>query len=227
MYRGCKNNKKKEAATASLQQRVDKLIEDSIRKEEELAENALTLEYADGQLSLSQIRVGVLEDSQVVLNDQITALRKRHVPITPNPDTNITTVPNQYINDCEGCFVALGKSQDLGLRYKAEADNRESLNLSKMNALNNRVKILELYNDQLSGDYRSVLDSLRKEKPSIRRTLYFSLGTMAIGQNLPNAVGAGFLYQDKKKRIFGVKYYIGKESIYQAEVAIPLSLRFK
>jgi hypothetical protein len=137
-------------------------------------------------------------------------------------------VPNEYIEDCSGCFSALDKAQQLGLRYKLELDNKDNLTKSKVKVLDNRINILENQNAQLNKSYRSLLDSTNKKAYTLRRTLFATIGAMSINQIMPNAIGGGFLYEDKKRRIFGVKYYISEYgSIYQGEISLPLSLKFK
>jgi hypothetical protein len=72
------------------------------------------------------------------------------------------------------------------------------------------------------------LDSSQKQQSKLeqRRTLFFKMGALAINQSLPNGIGIGAMYQDKRKRIFSVGYYITEyKTVYQAEVAFPLSLR--
>jgi hypothetical protein len=226
LYRGCRQFNKDETSAVDINGRIERLLKDSTEKSKQLKENKLQNELLDGQIELANNKNELYLDSFRLLNDYISSLKKRYKPIVPSIDTNVTTVPNEYIENCSGCFVALDKAQQLGLRYKSDLDNKDRLNLSKINTLNSRIGILEKQNIQLKTDYVSLLDSTKALTPTLKRTLFATIGAMAINQSFPNAIGGGLLYEDKKRRIFGAKYYISKYgSIYQGEVSFPLSLK--
>jgi hypothetical protein len=228
LVKGCNNNKKKESQIIDLQGRIDRYMQDSIESAENLSLNRDTLEGISTQLIFANANYEKVVYENTELGKRNMALLAKHKVVTPSLDTSITTVPNEYINDCESCFTSLNQSQELSVRFRAEADNKEQLLLSKINVQNNRVNYLEKINAQCNKNYKSLLDSSTNKKQELRRTLFFSLGAMAIKQNLPNAIGAGLLYEDKRRRIFGASYYIGAYgSVYQAQVAFPLSLRTK
>lgn len=228
LIKGCEQYNKTQDQLVDYKGRVEKLAQDSIEYSKQAIEYKNQNELIDGQLEVANNRNSLYLDSFRLLNDHINDLKKRYREVTPNEDTTVTLVPNSYISDCADCFTSIEKAQHLGLRYKAELDNADYLNKSKVNVLSNRISLLEKQNVQLGKNYRSLLDSASKQKPELRRTLFLSMGAMSINQAFPNAIGAGFMYEDKKRRIYGAKYYISEYgSIYQADLSLPLSLKFK
>ena len=226
LYRGCRQyDGSGRVDSVDTKGRLKRLINDSIENSKQLADNSIQRELLEGQLEVSDNKNTAYLDSFGVLNAIINNLKKRHKPVTASIDTNVTTVPNDYIEDCSGCFAALGQAQQLGLRYKSELDNKDNLTRSKIKVLDNRIGILEKQNAQLGKSYRSLLDS-SKNAPVLRRTLFATIGAMSINQIMPNAIGGGFLYEDKRRRIFGLKYYVSEYgSVYQGEISFPLSLK--
>lgn len=228
LYRGCGNAKN--SKEIDLSQRIKKLEADSINDARDKEVYQQTIEFQDGQLTLSNNKVASLAIGLDSANDRITALLRRHKPVIASTDTSITTVPNAFIADCSSCFIELENGQKLVLRYKAEKDNQESIFKGQINTKDSRIKSLEIVNRGVAQSYRSLIDTVDKLKAKMefRRTLYFKLGALAINQPFPNSAGAGLIYQDKMKRMFGVGYYISPfGSIYSADIAFPLSLKRK
>lgn len=228
LYKGCQNYNRNETKEIDAKGRIEKLLKDSTRTQNELQELRNEKDVIDGQLDISNNQRIAYIDSFRLLNDHINALRKRYKAIEPPAeDTSLTLVPGAYIADCSDCFTSIEKAQELGIKLKAQLDNADYLNKSKMNVLNNTISLLEMKNTQLRKDYKSLIDSTSNKKSELRRTLFLSLGAMAINQTFPNAIGAGFLYEDKKRRVYGAKYYISSHGpIYQADFSLPLSLKF-
>lgn len=228
IYKGCMRFSKSDTQSIDVNGRIDGLVKDSIETKNKLQENKTHIEFLDGQLALFNNKNDLYLDSFRLLNDHIIALKKRYKSVRPSEDTTVTVVPNEYIVDCADCFASIDKAQQLGIRYKSQLDNSVSLNNSKVNLLNDRISLLEKQNTQLGKSYRGLLDSTAKLAPSLRRTLFVTGGLMSINQVFPNAIGGGFLYEDKKRRVFGAKYYISKYgTVYQAEFSLPLSLKIK
>jgi hypothetical protein len=228
LYRGCSNVKENAALSINYKERIRKLENDSIEEAKQRAAYYDTTEFLNVQLALSDNKLLSLTENLGKANDRIATLLKKHVPIEPNPDTNVTLVPNEYIEDCSGCFSELKNGQQLVLKYKTEKENQEKLFKSQISTKDSRINSLEIKNLQLISSYGTLLDSSQKQQSKLeqRRTLFFKMGALAINQSLPNGIGIGAMYQDKRKRIFSVGYYITEyKTVYQAEVAFPLSLR--
>lgn len=228
LVKGCNNNKAKDAQLIDYKGRITKLEQDSIDNAKNDKAYNDSMELSNGQLALSKNKELSLTENLERANMRIATLLNSHVPIQPSVDTSFVAVPNLYVDDCEGCFSELKNGQQLVLKYKAEKDNQEQIYKGQLNAKDSRIKYLELANNKIGKDYRSLLDSGSKQAPELRRTLFVSIGAMSINQPLPNAVGLGLLYEDKRRRVFGAHYYVGAYgAIYQAQIAAPLSLRRK
>lgn len=228
IYKGCVRFSKGGAQAIDTKGRMDRLVKDSAEASHELIDLKNQVQVIDGQLGVAKNKESIYMDSFRVLNDHINNLKKRYRPVAPSNDTSVTVVPNDYIVDCADCFMTIEKAQKLGVQYRADLDHVNSLNESKVDLLSGKVSILEKQNVSLNKNYRSLLDSVTNKKSELRRTLFFSLSALSINQIFPNAIGAGFLYEDKRRRIYGAKYYVSEHGpIYQADFSLPLSLKFK
>jgi predicted nuclease with TOPRIM domain len=228
LYKGCQNYNRNESKGIDVKGRIERLVKDSVDVHNEIKDLKTQLQVIDGELGASNNKNAAYLDSFRVLNDHINSLKKRYKPITPNKDTSVTVVPNEYVVDCADCFMTIEKVQQLGVQYKADLDHVNALNKSKVDLLSGKVSILEKQNVSLNKNYRSLLDSVTSKKSELKRTLFFSLSALSINQIFPNAIGAGFLYEDKRRRVYGAKYYVSEHGpIYQADFSLPLSLKFK
>lgn len=228
LYKGCKNVKSNKVTPIAIKERIKKLEEDSAKSAKEINELKSAIQVQEGQLELSDNKLLSLTENLGAANERITALLRKHIPIQPSLDTNVTTVPNQFINECAECFTELENGQKEVIKYKAEKDNQEQIFRSQLATKDKLIKAIEKSNVVLAESYKELLDSteLMQNRLEQRRILYFKMGALAINQPMPNGIGAGFMYQDKRKRIFSIGYYITEyKTVYQAEVAFPLSLR--
>lgn len=228
IYKGCDNAKNNKEI--DLSERIKKLEKDSIKNVQDKEVYQQTIEFQDGQLALSNNKIASLTVDLDSTSDRITALLRRYKPVTPSADTSVTLVPNAFILDCSDCFTQIEKGQQQVLKYKAEKDNQEYLYKTQITTKDNRIKSLELVNKGITFSYKGLIDSVDKmgKRMEFKRTLYFKLGALAINQNFPNSAGAGLIYQDKMKRMFGVGFYLSPYgNIYSADIAFPLSLKRK
>lgn len=228
LYKGCDNSKKHKATTIDLTGRINSLNDDNIRLAKEKEDLKLSVQVQEGQLEISDNKLLSLTENLEKANDRIATLLKKHVPIKPSSDSSTTLVPNEFINQCSECFSELESGQRLVTQYRAEKDNQEQIFKSQLATKDKLIKAIEKSNVVLAESYKELLDStdLMQNKLEQRRTLFFKLGALAINQPMPNGIGAGLMYQDKRKRIFSIGYYVTEyKTVYQAEVAFPLSLR--
>lgn len=188
-----------------------------------------SLEFVNDQLSLKEAQKEATEEKLDAANTRINDLLKRYTPVVPS-DTGTTMVPNDYIADCSDCFGELGREQKLVNQYRKEIDEKDAFADKITVIYNKRIDQLEHEKQQsnkLANDYKEVAQmAIKKADP--RRIVYLSLAGITINSILPNGVGGGLKYQDKKKRIFGVKV-IGSNvgTIYEGELSLPLSFRRK
>jgi hypothetical protein len=215
------SNYVKDSSLEVIKQLKAKGVEDSIDHETKLA-------VKDGEYDLLNNRSEAERDSLKTANDRITHLLHKHVPIKPSSDTNVTVVPNLYIKECSQCFHELSSGQQLVKKFITTSDSIKSVLISKEKIYDGRIKQLE---NEKKGAY-DIAELAEKEfekkikalQP--RRTVYLSLGTMAWDGYLPKSVGIGGIYQDKMRRQFGGMIYGSNIGIiYQANIAVPLSLR--
>lgn len=226
LIRGCNNSKDNQTLAVNYKER-SKTLEDSLRlSQKELIAYKDTMKFLNGQLSLTDNKLLSLTEDLGSANDRITALLKKHVPIEPNPDTSITTVPNEYIEDCAGCFSELSKGQQLVIKYKSEKDKQEQLYKGQLNLKDNRIRSLESSNNSLTRSYSSLLDSSKRFQDTFapRGRLYLSWGVLFAPW--PQSAGAGLMYQDKRNVIFGGMWYYGTQGhMVEANIHFPLSFR--
>lgn len=229
LIRGCNNSNKLQLSNINYKEEIKKLKEDSIKQIQEKAAYKDTMEFIDGQLSLSKNKEAALNENLENANERITKLLGKHIPIKPNPDTSVTLVPNVFINECADCFTELENGQEEVRKYKALKDNQEQIYLSKINGKDNRISFLEKTSAALGQTNSSLLNNIKtlQDKWMPRRKLYFTIGVISIDQYFPNGAGGGFIYQDKKSNLIGINYFLtAKGSVYQAQLSRPLSFKF-
>jgi len=225
LIRGCNNVTRQSLAIVNKAERIKQLQADSIDKEKSLQLYKDSLGLANGLISLRDNQLDKTEVDLAKANERITALLNKYKPVSINNDTNVTVVPNEYIEDCAGCFSELENSQKLGERYKGQVDSVKAAYQAKDRIQNNRIAQLSKENASVTSKYKSLLDSIPTPIKQTRK-LFLSISTMAINQNFPNAIGGGLFYQDRKYRLFGAKIYGSPYgSIKSIDVALPLSLR--
>lgn len=233
LVRGCRQSKKQQIEIVNYKEQIKKHKADSVKEVKAKEAYRDSMEFIQGQWALSKNRELALNENLGKANDRITILLRKHVPIKPSSDTSVTTVPNEFINDCADCFHELENGRDSVLKYKAEKDNQEQLLLGKINIKDNRISFLEKSNAQL-GQSNSVLLSSAKEmqdKWKPRGRLYLSWGVL--WSPWPVGAGGGLMYQNKRNVMFGLKGYYGiprfektAKTTVETTVNFPLSLRF-
>lgn len=227
LVKGCNNQKQLSKINIDYNGRIKSLMADSVERVKELAAYRDTMQFLDGQLSLSDNKLLFLNEDLGRANDRIGTLLKKHVPILPSLDTNITTVGNDFIEECADCFKELGNGQKLVLKYKAEKDNQEQIFKGLVNVKDNRIRNLEKSNSQLLKNYTSLIDSSKRFQNNSmpRGRLYLSWGVLWKSY-VPWAAGAGLMYQTRRSVIFGASWYYNSHGhMVQTNIHFPLSLR--
>jgi hypothetical protein len=226
LIRGCNNSRDNAALAVNYKQRESDLKDILKKVNEENAAYKDTVEFLNGQLSLTDNKLLSLNEDLRGANDRITTLLKKHVPITPSLDTNVTTVPNLFLDECADCFKELGNGQRLVIKYKAEKEGQEKTYKNLLSVKDNRINSLEKSNDSLMRSYTSLLDSSKKFQENFmpRGRLYLSWGVL--WSPWPVAAGAGVLYQNKRNMIYGAKIYYGVNKT-QVETTMNFPLSFK
>lgn len=206
----------------------ERIINDSIERKDSAdsyQQAALAQEIFN---SAQQDKLSSAWDSIDKANVRINKLLAKYKPISPSVDTNITTVPNEYIEECSQCFTELVSQQQREKNVKAQADIvQQSLN-STINS--QQLRIAQMGREQVQAnknlnDCRAINEAYQK-KLELRRRLYFSMGVMSIKSIFPNAAGLGLMYQDKRYRIVGFRMYTSEYgSVKALDIHMPLSFR--
>jgi hypothetical protein len=228
--RSCNNTKKAISESKELKEQNIALRADSAQAAKEAEEYENQSETQDGLIALRDNQLQAKGDSLDAANTRITALLLKHKPIKASEDTSVTTVPNEYISDCEGCFTELSKGQKMVIEYKSIAQSLRRDYSRRKTSDSMRIKSLTLRNSNLFDNLKSALSSAdsARENARPRGKMLFSVGTLLINANIPNAIGGGLAYQDKYNRIYSVKYFASKYgAVKQADVFIPLSFKRK
>lgn len=228
--RSCKNTDNALQENQELKNINLKLYADSIEAYHREEDYKAASELQDGQITLKENQLQAKDDSLETANIRITKLLNRHIPITPNADTNITTVPNEYITDCEGCFTELYRGREMVISYKDSVGSLRKEYKEKIKTDSSHIADLNEQNFNLIGTIKDALKVARKAKEDAKPhwKILFSMSTMAINANVPNAAGIGFGYQDKYNRIVAAKYFTSEYgSIKQIDLFVPLSFKRK
>lgn len=186
-----------------------------------------SLEFERGYNALIEAQKAVTEmelDKQSRDNKALIAKYKR----ADYSDTATTIVPNDFITDCQGCFVNLEKTTGLVDRYKTDINNLQN-NWDKQNQLyQKRFKELDAeklgFYNKINTLAKAQQDAIDKLKPHGR--LYLSTGI--IWGPWPKMIGGGILYQNKRNLLLGAKWYYGNQGqMVETSINFPLSLRRK
>jgi hypothetical protein len=228
--RSCNNTKNAISKSDNLEERNAALLKDSAEWADQATQYETQSEVQDGLIAIKDNQLQEKGDSLDAANARISALLMKHKPIKASEDTSITTVPNEYINDCEGCFSELSREHKIALDYKmaSESVRREYMRRKTSDSI--RISKLSFKNADLFGNLKSALSSIdsanERSKPSGK--VLFSVSTLLINANIPNAIGGGLAYQDRYNRIYSIKYFASKYgSIKQADIFIPISFKRK
>ena len=237
MWNGVRNSKLIANYSKALHKTIgvlDKVAEkaryDSTVAAEQYQQQQDTIAFLKGQYSLVTTMNMVTTDSLFAANKRITNLLSKHVPIKPSLDTSVTTVPNEYLEECAGCFAELKNGQQLVIKYKSEKEGSDRILNSIITAKDNQLSILKDQNKNLKESFDDAVAIAKNNEKKLepRRTVFLSLSAISIGSAVPSGVGGGFLYMDKRTRIFGLNYYISNQGpVYQAQLAMPLSFKCK
>jgi hypothetical protein len=227
-YKGCKNARAL-GEEKRFSDTLRKLLDESIKIGYENKEKYETaVDVLDGQNDILENRLESKDDSLKSANERITRLLRKHVPIEPNPDTSVTVVPNEYLNDCQECFDELESGQQLVKRYKSIADSLEWLKIKKDILQDQRILQLDAENNNLRLTLQDAINVVKKneKKYEPRRKVFVSAGFLSINQYFPNGIMGGFAYQDKRDKVFSL-HRGGSEygPVTQFYLYLPLSFR--
>lgn len=230
--RGCNQGQSAVAEATQLKQNNIKLVQDTARlaKERDSLKRIYqdSLEFVNGQWLLAKDQIVSTKYQLDSADKRITTLKARYQPVEPSKDTSITTVSNEYIENCAGCFAELSNGQEKVKQYMAQIDNLNQSYQSKINLQQNRINQLDKQNTQLAGTLQDCIEISKtaEKKLAPHGQLFFSWSVLWMP--LPTMAGMGVMYQSKRKLQIGVRGMFGNYgSGFETEVNMPLSLKRK
>lgn len=187
-----------------------------------------SLDFVNGQLALRNNQLVSTKYSLDSADQRISVLLNKYQPIQANVDTNVTLVPNPYIEECSQCFAELSNGQQKVKLYLSQLDSVKQVTQNKLNLQQNRINQLDQQNAQLSGTLQDCLEVSKaaEKKLAPHGMLYFSWNLL--WQPYPRAFGAGLIYRNKWNVEWGAKYYFTYwGNMVETEVNLPLTFLIK
>lgn len=142
-----------------------------------------------------------------------------------NVDPSAVLMPQEFVEDCKDCFAQLEKTTDSVEEYKHESDMIKILWITQANLDSARIEKLEHEKLRLNKDYNDMRAAAEINTKTLtsKRKLKIGIAGMLNDKFLPNAIGPGLIYEDKKDRDFGFKPMFGKDGQrYIIDVHVPL-----
>jgi len=141
-----------------------------------------------------------------------------------NSDTGYVLAPNEYINECEGCFDALITYKKENQQLRFERDSYDTIMRAQASIQENRIAQLE--KEKLAFAKAFSERTLLNAEPT--RKLKASAMGMLNDLFIPNAGGAGLIYEDKKFNEYGAHVLLSSRgNIYLFHVAKTISFKRK
>jgi hypothetical protein len=145
-------------------------------------------------------------------------------------DTSAVLMPCEFVNDCKDCFDRLEKTTDSVEFYRFAADQTQVLFISQASIDSARIDQLEKEKLKLNQQYNDMRISAEVNARSMESTWKIKTGIAGRLNDkfLPNGVGPGIMYEDKKGRDFSVKALFGSgPASYIIDVFVPFSFKNK
>lgn len=232
LVRGCNNSQQAVALNTKLKIANDSLAAEVVRNKTEIIKNQkehdTQLEVANGQVELKENQLAKTEDELGAANKRINILIAKHKDITPNPDTSVTIVSNDFITDCNGCFTELANGQRIVQKYKTDIDQLNFEWHKKSIIQTNRINQQEQEKSNLTKTLHDCMEISKaaQKAGTPKGQLYFSWNV--IWSPFPNAAAVGLLYQNKRKLQYGLRWGYGTFGQFvETEMNLPLSLNRK
>lgn len=188
-----------------------------------------SLDFVNGQLALKNNQLVYTKYSLDSADQRITILINKYKDIQPATDTSVTTVPNEYVNECHDCFTELKGGQAKVKLYLSQLDSVKQVTQTKLNLQQNRINQLNQQNTQLAGTLQDCLEVSKaaEKKLAPHGQLFFSWSVLWVPY-IPTMAGVGLMYQNKYKLQIGVRGMFGRYGNgFETEVNMPLSLKRK
>jgi hypothetical protein len=234
LLKGCKNSNQLKTQLSISQAALDSVIlnkeRDSMASVQHEKDYKDSLQFANGQLDLTQSRLETTQTQLLAYGNNAAEWKRKYESVRPEINTTTTLVPNEFINDCHDCFDSLdGKNRLIGL-YIGQVKEANAAHEKKEKLQENRI--IQVINERDTARKRTqeALITAKKYHDALepKGKLYFTISAIGIQSILPNGIGAGLKYKDKRDRLYGAKVFGSKLGrLYEAETSLPLSFRRK
>lgn len=225
-FKYCGNNKK-----TYNQQEVDAFNATADSSKQAYVDS---LDFVRGQLDLQQEKSNAQQDRVTDLEKQVDSLLAKHNITKKNlqtypSDTGFTLAPNEYINECEGCFTLLDKYKKENVQLRFEKDSYDTLMRQQNNI--NEARIAQLDAERLR--FNKLLNDCRLARSSVQacdttRKVKLSLMGMFSDPFMPKGGGFGVIYEDKRFNEYGGHVVFSNAgNIYLFNIAKTISFRRK
>lgn len=231
LFRGCSQSKKESVAKEKALVLADSAL--AVMKEYKAKNDSSaklfqdTIEFERGQNALANEQKLRTEDELRDVLKENKALIKKYKQ-GDYTDTSSITVPSEFVTDCQGCFIKLEKTTGLVEKYEKDINNIQASWDRQTKIYQNRFKELDA---EKLGFYNKINSLEKQQKKAAYKLephgrLYLSWGVL--WRPLPIGAGGGFMYQNKRDLIWGLKGYYGKGgTTVETTINFPLSLKFK
>lgn len=193
-----------------------------------------SLDFVRGQLDLQQEKSAAQTDCITDLEKLIDSLTIKHAVTKSkikisDSDTGFVLAPNEYVQECEGCFTLLGNYKKENIQLRFERDSYDSLMRQQANIQADRIN--ELDAERLK--FNKLLNDCRLARASVQAcdtTRKVKLSVMGMFDNpfLPRGGGFGVIYEDKRFNEYsGHVIFTGSGNIYLLNIAKTISFRRK
>lgn len=222
----CKYSNTRDQYTASI---ISKLEQE--QKEKALFED--TLAFVRGQADL-QSNINIAKTQRIIeLEHNIDSIIKKHNKTkkeikTYDYDTGFVLAPNEYINECEGCFNILDTYKKENIQLRFERNAYDTLMRKQSEIQSTRILDLEREKNTWKKAFTDLGYSNTKDTIKVTRKLKISAMGMLNDLFLPNGGGGGLIYEDKKFNEYGAHVLLtGRGNIYLLHVAKTISFKRK
>lgn len=184
-----------------------------------------TLEFERGQRFLAQFQRERVEDELIKVNKDNAALLEKY-KYYKYADTNMVSAPQEFVDDCRGCFERLEKTDRLSITYRMQVRDWGVKFEQETGLLNNRIANIEKERDIYYKQVDSFTNAQSKVVNKIKQKgrLYLSWGVL--WSPWPVGAGGGLMYQTPRNVIFGGKVYYGaNKTTVETTMNFPLSFK--
>lgn len=177
-------------------------------------------------------QVHALADSMQRREDDLQAVIEANKKLIANyktatyaVDTSATLVPADFINDCKDCFTKLEATTSAVEAYKNQANALQSLYIQQAVIDSAIIAELQAQKLKLNQDYNDMRIAAEVNARALtpKRQIKIGLAGQLSNVFLPNAVGPGIMYEDRKGRSIDAKAMFGNlQPTYVISVHAPL-----